>query len=645
MTRGPTLVALVAAIVLLALPAPAGAALRWAECEGDGYRCARLDVPLDRSGGVPGSVSLHVVRERPFARHQQEDGVTLLLGGDAGDSATAQFGVSDLVDTLRDAARRNHVVMLDLRGTGGSGPLRCRDLEAATATDLGREAEACAALLGARRGFYRTSESVADIEALRLELGVERLTIVASRYGAYVAQRYLLSHPDRVERLVLDSPVDAGGLDPLMLDSIAAARRILPQVCSGGCPFTRDPLADAARLSGRLATGPLRGYVVESDGERRRSTLSAQELLFTIAGADSDLFTAVDFPAAVVSALRGDEAPLFRLKRRAVRAAKRSPATSSAATRAAVLCEEVRFPWAWHAGPAERAAAAVGAGALLNAELARPFGTGAAIRSDLMRLCRRWPTASAGPPAEPGPIPDVPVLVLAANAYIRAPLETARRTARRFARSQVLLAPSFFGSPLTGGGVCVSRALKRFLGGRSVSNRCAGARLRVRPGRPLPTSLDQLRPVRGVAGRRGQVVRAVELTFSDWMGDIYSTVLADPAAVAEGENLRLRGVGLRGGSWVLGDERGAASGLEFVPGVRLTIPSFEGEEGLTMLVDGPGRLDGRLAAGGLGGDDFDYVVRGRIGGRRVRARLVFRLRLLELFGLGSASAGRDRPAP
>jgi pimeloyl-ACP methyl ester carboxylesterase len=646
MMRGPTLAALVTAVAVLALPAPAGAALRWGKCEGEGHQCARLQVPLDRSGGVPGSVSLHVVRGQPFGRLQQEDGATLVLGGDPGEAITAQFALSDLIDTLRNATRRNRVVLLDLRGTGGSGPLRCRDLESATPTDLGREAEACAALLGARRGFYRTSDSVADIEALRLELGVERLTLVAVGYGAHVAQRYLLSHPDRVERMVLDAPVDAAGLDPLMLDSIAAARRVLPLVCRGGCPFSRDPVADAARLSGELGTKPLRGYVVGGDGERRRATLSAQELLFTLGGADSDLFTAADFPAAVTSALRGDPAPLFRLKRRAMQAAKRPPERESAATRAAVLCEEVRFPWAWNAGPAERAAAAVGAGDLLSAELARPFGPGAAIRSDLMRLCRRWPTASAGPPPEPGPMPDVSVLVLADDRQIRAPLETARRTAGRFARSQVLVAPSVFGTALNGGSVCVSRALKRFLSGRSAPDRCPESRLRLPAGRPLPTSLLQLRPVRGIPGRRGRLLRAVELTLSDWFGEIYSSLLRDPAAFTEGESLRLSGVGLRGGRWAVGDDSGVLDRFEFTPGVRLSIPAFTGEEGYRLRADGPGRLDARLRVGETDDDDLSYVVRGRIAGERVRARLAFSVRLLNAIGVGAAAAaGRDRPVP
>jgi pimeloyl-ACP methyl ester carboxylesterase len=644
MTRGRTLVALAIAGAAVALPAQASAALRWHECEEGGYQCARLDVPLDRSGMVAGSVSLHVVRAH-VRRGQGQDGVTLLFGGEPGEAATTRFAgeySSELLDTLADGGPGNRVVVFDQRGTGGSGALRCRDLQAATPTDLGREAEACATLLGARRGFYRTSDSVADIESLRAELGVERLTLVAIGYGAYVAQRYALSHPDRVERLVLDSPVDAAGVDPLMRDSLAAARRVLRLVCRNGCgSFTRDPVADTERLIARMAGGPLRGYVVGSDGRRRPATLTPQELLFTIGGGDADIFSRSDYPAAVVSALRGDTAPLFRLKLRAVLAAKQSlPAVSSTATRAAVLCEEARFPWAWHAGPAERAAAADSSATLLTGELARPFGAGAAIRSDLMRLCRRWPTASAEPPSEPGAMPDVPVLVLAADSHIRAPLETARRTARRFARSQLLAAPTLFGTPLTGAGTCVSRALKRFLAGRGIARRCAGRGVFVRAGRPLPTSMDRLRPVRGVSGRRGRLLRAVALTFSEWADDIYSLILRNPQEDLGAQ--RLRGGGLRGGRWALGKRHALLDRFEFVPGVRLSIAALTGENGYTMKVDGPGRLDGRLAVGETDDDDLDYVVRGRIGGKRVRARLTFHSRLLDAFNVEGSAASRNR---
>jgi pimeloyl-ACP methyl ester carboxylesterase len=636
MMRDRTLVALAIAAAAFVLPAPASAALRWHRCAEGEDQCARLDVPLDRSGAVAGSVSLHL-QAAPFSARRRAEGVTLLFGGEPGEAAASRFAgeysSSGLVDTLRDVAPRNRVVILDQRGTGGSGPLRCRDLQAATATDAGREAEACAALLGARRGFYRTSDTVADIEALRGELGVERLTLVAIGYGAYVAQRYAVSHPDRVERLVLDVPVDAAGLDPLMRDSLAATRRVLALICRKGCgSFTQDPVADAERLTGRMAGGPLRGYVVGVDGRRRPATLTPQELLFTIGAGDADVFTRADYPAAVASALRGDTAPLFRLKRRATVGPRRlAPDVFSAATHAAVLCEEVRFPWAWHASPAERAAATGAAAALLTSELARPFGAGAAIRSDLMRLCRRWPTASAGPPPDPGPMPDVPVLVLASGTHIRAPLEAARRTAERFARSELVLQPTSYGTPLTAGNRCVSRAVRRFFAGRSVAGRCPGRGSLVPPGRPVPTSLARLRPVPEEPGRRGRLLRAVELTLSDWLDELYSSVLA-----AGEETEQLRGAGLRGGRYAIGERHQVLDRFEFIPGVRLSIKAETDDVGAVVTVDGPGRLDGRLAVGNTDDeDDFFYVVRGRIGGKHVRARLQFRSRLLDLFAVTS----------
>ena len=635
MTRGRRLVGLAVAAGVLGLPGPAQAALEWRKCDDDGNQCARLTVPLDRTGVAAGSVSLHVVRARPFRRAAQPTSVTLLLGGEPGQSATGHFFgeyAGELVDTLRDRLPRNQVVAFDQRGTGGSGALRCRDLQVAAPTDAGREAEACATLLGTKRGLYRTSDTIGDIEALRGELGVERLTIVAIGYGAYVAQRYALAHPDRVERLVLDTPVDAAGLDPLMRDSLAAARRVIASGCRKGCGFTRDAVADTARLSTRIAASPLRGHVVGLDGRRRRATLTPQELLFTFARSDGDLFGLADFPAAVTSALRGDTAPLFRLKHRAVRRGAGEPAGEfSAAARAAVLCEEVAFPWSWHAGPAERAAAADASTGLLTAELARPFGAGAAIRSELMRLCRRWPTASAAPPTDPGPMPDVPVLVIAGKTGIQNPPEAARRTANRFVRSQLIVAPAIFGTPLTGGGSCVSQALKRFLAGRSISRRCPESRFRLVPGHPLPTSIAQLRPVRSVGGRRGLVLRAVERTLVDLTEDLYSTGLAQGFE----DKTVFRGVGLRGGRYVIADDFTVVDDYELVPGVRLSFRS-EGEDGsASVWVDGPGRLDGRLRSEETDDDeDFDYIVRGTLGGTHVRARLTFNSRLLLAFGFG-----------
>ena len=49
-------------------------------------------------------------------------------------------------------------------------------------------------------------EHVADLDALRLHLGTERLTLCGYSWGGLLAVLYLLEHPEHVERLALVSP-------------------------------------------------------------------------------------------------------------------------------------------------------------------------------------------------------------------------------------------------------------------------------------------------------------------------------------------------------------------------------------------------------------------------------------------------------
>ncbi len=49
-------------------------------------------------------------------------------------------------------------------------------------------------------------EHVADLEALRIHLKIERLTLCGYSWGGLLAVLYLLEHPERVERLALVSP-------------------------------------------------------------------------------------------------------------------------------------------------------------------------------------------------------------------------------------------------------------------------------------------------------------------------------------------------------------------------------------------------------------------------------------------------------
>jgi pimeloyl-ACP methyl ester carboxylesterase len=622
---------LLAAGLGLAIPASAEAKLRFRPC--DEARCAVLSVPLDHSGAMPGRLSLHV--ERSSSPDGRRRGATLVLAGRPGQAATVG-------DDYEWETPGHDLIRLDQRGTG-AGALRCRDLEAATATDAGREAEACATLLGERRGFFRTSDTVEDIEALRLALGVDRLTIVGPGCGGYVAQRYAMRYPDRVERLLLISPVDAAGLDPLYVESMAAVRRVLPALCRSGCrSFTSDALTDTARLVERLAAEPLKGKIVGPTGQRRSALLSRQELLFTLMAGDDAFLSQPEYPAAVVSALRGDSAPILRMKWRAVAQPRAlPPGLASTATHAATLCEEVRFPWSWHATPAERAAAAVSTESAMDPSLAAPFDPGTLVRSDLMRLCRRWPTASPSPPPDPGPMPDVPVLVLAAPQMVGSSLESARRTAARFARARLLETRGqlgFFGSPL---GDCAINAGLRFLAGQRVQDRCPRAAPLLPPAKPAPVSLGQLASVRGVPGRRGKLLYALSLTLGDLVDSFYADAFVNigPADFDAG----LRGGGLRGGSFAITPERFRLKRYEYVPGVRFSSNWKTDSNTLGPLhMDGPGSLNGVVRI--REGEDLEFRVRGRIAGRRVRAMVRIRSRLADLADQVDSGGGTSRAA-
>ena len=593
--------ALAASAVALAAPDAASAAFR-------------LTVPLDHSGAVPGTLTLTVQRDsKPRASHP----VTLVLPSAAGAAAGESYEWQELMP-------RQQVVTFDPRGTGKRA-LRCRDLEAADPADAGAEAAACATLLGDRRGFFRAADTVEDIEAIRAWIGVEQMTIVGPGYGSYVAQRYALRYPQHVKRLILPGVIDAAGMDPLFRDAPGAARRVLGELCRGRlCDrFTRDPVADTARLASRLAAAPLRGPLVDRFGRVRASELGREDLFFLLLSGDSSLFTRPDYPAAVTSALSGDPAPILRLARRARVAARGFGARHlSAAATAAATCEETRFPWAWQAAPAERAEATRQAEAGLDPALAAPFDPGTLAASAPMRLCSRWPTMSPAPPPEPGPMPDVPVLVLQDPSHMAAPVEAAERTVARFPRGQL------FVGGLTPLDTCAELAVTRFMRGQRRPASCRPAHSPLIPPAPLsPTSLHELTPVRGVPGRRGRLLKAFGLTFGDLVDDFYAALFSDPRALESSRTFR--GPGLRGGSFTIGEEILRLERYEFVPAVRLSGRWNPDNDSIPLRIDGPGLLNGRIRVTESGDDDLLFRVRGRIAGRRVRARVAIRSRLVD----------------
>jgi pimeloyl-ACP methyl ester carboxylesterase len=627
----------------LALARPPGAgALSFAPCSGGGgFSCTTLTVPLDRGGAVPGAVSLAVARLQAGAA-PSETAVVALAGG-PGQAAVPV--ASQLAATISPALAGRDLIVFDQRGTGASGPLACSALEGEGGiATIGTAFERCALQIGARRGSYTTQESVEDIEALRRALGYRQLVLFGVSYGTKVALEYAERHPQSVQALVLDSVVPPERDDPFQLETFKAIRPALAELCSArACAgITGDPLGDLARLSARLRRRALSGYVYDGSGHRHRSTMSDVALLNLLAAGDLNPALRALLPASVVSALRGDPAPLLRLNllsqglvpnlpggpARASVAAGRAARSGVAASRPAhsaaaaggvdealfvdTTCEEAAFPWSRGAPGATRVTEALAALRSLPASAFTPFSAGVEWADSLLPGCARWPNVAPPPPAA-SPLPAVPTLILSGAQDLRTPTSGAEAVAARIPGSRLVVVPftghSVLGSDFSG---CAQAAVKAFFSGASVQT-CHTAANLFAPTPITPRRLAGVRPVGGVSGAPGRTLAVVLETIVDLERQVVGATLQAEQQLPSGSSFG----GLRGGYARIAASSLRLRGFSFVPGVKLTA-TFPISKGRLRATDV--RVEGGSAAHGsvrIGGP----IVTGTLAGVRFRIDL------------------------
>src|SRR5829696_7791462 len=325
---------------VLALPGASSAAT-WRSCRaGSGAECATLKVPLDRSSARPGMVALKLAR-LPAASGRPT--LVYLSGGPGGAGIEEMLAVMPLVLSLLD---RYRVVGFDQRGAGGSGLLRCPALEHDPRLRSVRAGEACARRLGEARRLYTTPDSVEDLEAIRAGLHVERLTLFGISYGTELALAYARAHPDRVDRMILDSVVDPDDRDPFGLSGFRAMGPSLAALCPGGCRgVARRPVDLVARLTARLRARGLRGVSYDRRGRRHRHRIGPTAVADLLFDADYNPPLRAAVPAAARAAVRGDPAPLTRLVAEGEKLADLPSPQSFSSARYATVCEETPLPW------------------------------------------------------------------------------------------------------------------------------------------------------------------------------------------------------------------------------------------------------------------------------------------------------------
>jgi len=547
-----------------------------------------------------------------------------MLGGEPGESGTAKFD-DDAVEWAvgRPSRRARDVVVMDLRGTGRSGPLRCPGLERAGLYGTTAAAAACARSLGARRGFYTARDSAQDVEAVRRALGLEKIAIFGFSYGAQVAFAYAQRHPDRVDRLVLDSAVLPGGRDPLYRSSFAAVPDLVRSECRRGmCRFaSQTPVADVTRLAARLERRPLRGALIDPSGRRRSARVGPFPLFRALGGGGPfDFRLDRELPGIVRNALRGDPAPLLRLSREARRFDSRLPTVPaftrffSFATYAASTCEESPLPWSRSAPLDERPRQAAAFVRGLPRDVFAPFGPRAALASDVLELCRRWPNAA--PPLErPTTLPAIPTLLLAGREDIRTPISDAKAVAQLIPGARLIRFHWTGHDVISTGGGCAEEAMRTFLADRHERIVCNLAQKPRRAPNAPPLSLGEVSSEPGARGRVGRTLMAVQLTLRDGADTLW-----DSPVVTKGPFLRAGG--LRGGSYSLDIYSGELTvrRASFVPGVHISGSITNLLRGGDARRDGVLTIGGRTAAAGTL-VMRDGLLRGELDGSSVATRL------------------------
>jgi pimeloyl-ACP methyl ester carboxylesterase len=325
--------------------------------------------------------------------------------------------------------RDRDLVMVDMRGTDGSGAIDCRDLQTGKGPQL-LDLATCARQLGPDTDSYRTAAAADDLDDVRRALGYERVSMYGDSYGTFLAQSYAFRHPDALDALVLESAYPVRGESPWYPSVWRTGVRAIATSCE------RDPACPPG------AAERFERFVAQL----RREGIGVGPLLYALGTAGYSpprSYLRIDRVARAY--LDGRRRPYERLAKRG-KVSYGDPAGYSSAQELAVSCNDYPMVWNKESSYEQRQIELQEAIRRYPGEALAPFTPREiALSSDVSYVeCLAWPPPGElyePPVEESAPAPEMPVLVVAGELdNVTSPAE-GRKVAEEFPNAKLFVAP------------------------------------------------------------------------------------------------------------------------------------------------------------------------------------------------------------
>lgn len=287
-------------------------------------QCGSLVRPLDPAAPGGKTIEVHYVVLPALARNKQPEPLFFFAGGPGQSAIKLAPQVLQLYGRLNN---RRDIVLIDQRGTGKSAPLDCKDVDdpraplaqqmdvTQTAPRMQRCLQALQQLPYGDLRQFTTTIAMQDADAVRQQLGYERIDVAGGSYGTRAVLEYLRAFPQHVRRAVIDSVAPPDMVLPLSMSPDAqAAFDAMLSACEKSAPCnTRYP---NVRRDWQAVLGSLPKAVTminPATGKREPLTLTRPMLTGLVRGPLYSPAITSALPDAITAAAQGDFTPLAGL--------------------------------------------------------------------------------------------------------------------------------------------------------------------------------------------------------------------------------------------------------------------------------------------------------------------------------------------